>query len=204
MNNQTNRLFYRRLAPYYDYVIGNRWFSRVRRRLFSLVSFQPEDRVLLAGVGTGLDIPYIPPEVHLTGIDITPNMLDKARLKAKNRPLNLLPMNAESLSFPDDSFHYVGLNLILSVVEHPDLALSEAIRVLKPEGKLLVFDKFLPSHQETTWKRRILNHLTRRMGTDITRSWEDLSQGLPLETVVDETHLFHYRLLILKKKKISH
>jgi len=121
MNNDRNLLIYRRWAPFYDQVIG-RWpgLNRARRRFLSIAGLRPGERALFVGVGTGLDLPLVPEDLEVVGVDLSPEILERAKLMAKNRPsIRLLRMNAENLVFPEGSFDAVFLHLILSVVEHP-------------------------------------------------------------------------------------
>jgi len=204
MNNDQNLLIYRRWAPFYDQVIG-RWsgLNRARRRSIALADLCSGERVLFVGVGTGLDLPLVPGDLKITGVDLSPAMLARARLRAKNHPsIRLFRMNAETLAFPDESFDATFLHLILSVVERPKQALSEAVRVLRPGGRCLILDKFAPVHQRPSGIRRFLNRWSTRLGTDIERSWEPWVEGLPVEKEHEEAVLLRgsYRIIRLRKK----
>ncbi|MFC4077298.1 class I SAM-dependent methyltransferase [Salinithrix halophila] len=204
MKNEQNRLIYRRWAPFYDQVIG-RWsgLNRARRRSISLAHLHPGERVLFVGVGTGLDLPLLSVDLEVTGVDLSSSMLERAHLRGGKHPsLRLLKMNAETLAFPDGSFDVAFLHLILSVVEQPQQALSEAIRVLRPEGRCLILDKFTPVHQRPSKLRRFLNLWTTRLGTDIERSWEPWIEGLPVEEKYVESAWLRgsYQIICLRKK----
>jgi phosphatidylethanolamine/phosphatidyl-N-methylethanolamine N-methyltransferase len=129
---------YRWLSSVYDQTVKNRWFERARQREFELANIhaniQSDHRVLVAGIGTGLDIPYLPKEVEIVGIDLSPEMLERARAKGKHHTISLSIMDVEQLDFDDQSFNVIFMNLILSVVDDPKRALQEAARVLKPSG----------------------------------------------------------------------
>ena len=198
MKNQTK---YRILAPAYDHLMGRRIFRAARQRALALLRIDPSDRVLLVGVGTGEDLAFVPPATKAVGIDLAEAMLEVARAKSPTVELRL--MNAERLEYPDASFDKVVLNLVLSVVEHPEHALAEALRVLKPDGRIVVFDKFLPEGERPALARRMLNVITSWLGTDINRRFADISRALPLETVLDEPSLFggSYRILLLGKAR---
>lgn len=201
MQNKSNRTKYQFLAPVYDRLLGNSVFRDARRRAVDQLSLRSGDRVLLVGVGTGEDLPFLPPSVVPVGIDLSDDMLAVARAKFPTADLRV--MNAERLDFPDASFDKVLLSLVLSVVEHPDLALAEALRVLKPDGAIVVFDKFLPSGQAPTLLRRAINVITSKLGTDINRRYEDIAAGLPVRPVLDEPSIFtgRYRILLLEKQQ---
>ncbi len=200
MKNQTNVTKYRILAPIYDRLMGHRLFRAARRRAIGLLAIAPRDRVLLVGVGTGEDLPFLPPTASVVGIDLSEEMLAVAR--AKSPAVELRVMNAEKLEYPESSFDKVVLNLVLSVVEHPEQALAEALRVLKPDGRIVVFDKFLPAGETPPWARRMLNVITSWVGTDINRRFDDLSRGLPLQKVSSEPSVFggSYQLILLGKR----
>lgn len=204
MNNLTNITKYKLLAPVYDAVIGNQLFRKARSKAFALLQLQCGQNVLLVGVGTGEDILLLPEYINIVGIDISEAMLEKAREKAKGRPKMLYNMNAEQLEFDDGSFDTIVLNLILSVVENPQKALAEAIRVLKDNGSILVFDKFLSDKEQPAFARRMINKITSLIGTDINRRFGDISDGLQVKIVYNEPSIFSgsYRIILLKKETV--
>lgn len=199
MRNQSNLTKYRILAPIYDRLMGRSIVRSARQRALTILEIDPADRVLLVGVGTGEDLAFLPTSTSLVGIDLSGEMLEVARAKFPSAELRV--MNAESLEYQDGSFDKVVLNLVLSVVEHPKQALAEALRVLKPEGRVVVFDKFLPAGEKPSLARRAFNVITAWLGTDINRRFDDISRGLPLETVSNEPSIFggSYRILLLGK-----
>jgi len=202
MRNRTNLIKYRLWAPLYDLVFADDQIKQARRRIFELVDIQPGQKVLLVGVGTGQDLPFIQDQAGVTGIDLSPAMLAKAQEKAKTRT-SLLIMNAENLSFAEAFFDVVVMNLILSVVENPRLALGEAVRVLKPGGKIIVFDKFVSAGVKPGRLKLILNFFTTLGGTDITRSFEEIAQNQNLDILKREDSIFggQYQIILLQKRK---
>lgn len=201
MKNRTNISKYKRLAPIYDLMMGNKLFRNARMKTFSMLEMQAGQKMLLVGVGTGEDLPYIDTDIEITGIDLSECMLEKAKLKAKCHRIKLMPMNAEILCFADNSFDVVVLSLILSVVENPDQALREAYRVLKPGGRVLVFDKFMNMPGNPNLARKVFNVLTSLMGTDITRRFEDIAQGFDLRVLNKEDSIMRgaYKIILLEK-----
>lgn len=204
MKNSSNIKKYRRLAPFYDLVMDNRVFFKARERAFQLLPMEPNQKVLLVGIGTGEDLRFLPADVQIVGIDLSEEMLSRARKKAPYPSVELLQMNAEELHFADSSFDLVVLNLILSVVENPRLALSEALRVLKKDGRILVFDKFLQPDQQPTLLRQLFNLFTSTLGTNINRRFDEIAKGLPLQIILDEPSIFSgiYRHMIIKKRDL--
>ena len=98
--------------------------------------------MLEVGVGTGLSLPLYPREVSITGIDVSSEMLEKARRRvARQRLANveaLLEMDAERMSFADASFDKVVAMYVVSVVERPDRLLAELHRVCRPHGEIFL------------------------------------------------------------------
>jgi phosphatidylethanolamine/phosphatidyl-N-methylethanolamine N-methyltransferase len=187
-------------SPVYDLVV--RPFAPARRRAIDLLNLQRGERVLIPGVGTGADLPLIPPGVDVTGTDLTPAMLRRAR--AHERPgVALRVMDAAALDFPDGSFDVVILNLILAVMAEPVRGLSEAARVLRPGGRMVVFDKFLADDATASLARRASNVVTSFLFTDINRRFGDILEagGSGLEVLRQEEAGLHglYRIVLLRK-----
>jgi phosphatidylethanolamine/phosphatidyl-N-methylethanolamine N-methyltransferase len=82
MTNRWNRFIYRMWAPVYDAALG-RLFMPGRKRALQLLSAKPGERVLTVGVGTGADLPFLPPGVEAVGIDDSPDMLAEARRRLR-------------------------------------------------------------------------------------------------------------------------
>ena len=78
--------------------------------------------------------------------------------------------------------------------------MSEAQRVLKPDGRILVFDKFIHSGAKVSGLRKLINSITSSIGTDINRCFEDTLQGLPVNKIRDESLMFGgmYRAILLE------
>ncbi len=80
MRNVTNIIKYTRLAPIYDRAFGNRWVRDARRRAYALLpELQPRGRVLLDGIGTGADLPFVTATVRPLGVDLVDAMLRQVR-----------------------------------------------------------------------------------------------------------------------------
>ena len=103
---------------------------------------QATGQVLEVAIGTGLNLPFYPPEVTLTGIDWSPAMLDVARRRAGElgRAVELRVGDAGQLDFPDNSFDTVTATFSLCAVPDDRSAVAEMIRVLRPGGALLLAD----------------------------------------------------------------
>jgi phosphatidylethanolamine/phosphatidyl-N-methylethanolamine N-methyltransferase len=186
--NESNRRKYRRLAAIYDLTVKNPFFERARRREFELAQIRPHDRVLIVGIGTGLDLPYLPAEAEKVGIDLSAEMLARARRNFRDRNLALLEMSAEDLKFDDASFDVVVMNLVLSVVQDPKRALVEAARVLKPGGSVWILGSFASSKPSLA-RKMITRVATAIGGGDFSLSLDHLLEGTTLRKQLDERTL---------------
>jgi ubiquinone/menaquinone biosynthesis C-methylase UbiE len=105
-------------------------------------------RVLDVAVGTGRSLEFYAPDVELTGVDLSPAMLRRARRRA--RELELTPTfkvaDAEQLPFDDATFDTVVCALGLCSIPRPEVAVREMARVLVPGGALLLID-----HVGSSW-----------------------------------------------------
>ena len=177
------------LAPIYDAIVSTAT-APMRRDSLQALTTTDSDRVLLAGVGTGLDIPYLPANAEYFAMDLTAAMLLRAqqRLIPQHR-IYLHRANVMQMPYADHSFDSVVLHLILAVVAEPHKVLAEASRVLKPGGRILVLDKFLRPGQRAP-VRRLMNVVIRHIATRTDVVFEDLLPHAPaLQVISDEACL---------------
>jgi ubiquinone/menaquinone biosynthesis C-methylase UbiE len=133
------RRLYDRYAGRYDRDTG--WYERVMlgsaRRV---VCGQARGRVLEVAVGTGRNLPFYPPDVSLTGVDLSPAMLVVAHHRAADlgREVQLQEADAQALPFPDAAFDTVVCTLGLSSIPDDRAAVGQMFRVLRPGGRLLL------------------------------------------------------------------
>jgi phosphatidylethanolamine/phosphatidyl-N-methylethanolamine N-methyltransferase len=139
MQLESVKAAYRRYAAVYDAVFGP-VLQPGRKAVVQALGLRPGDRVLEVGVGTGLSLPLYPRDVRVTGIDVSREMLEKARRRVARRRLGhvdaLLEMDAERMTFPDASFDKVVAMYVVSVVERPAKLLEELHRVCRPHGEI--------------------------------------------------------------------
>lgn len=203
MTNLHNLIAYRRWAPIYDATV-NRIFTSGRKRALSLLNLQPGENVLIVGVGTGADFPFLPAGTNATGIDLSPDMLAKARLRlpACRATVKLIQGDAQVLLVSENSYDAAILNLILSVIPDSRACLQSTLRAVKPGGRLVVFDKFQPDNERITLGRRFMNFFSTRLGTDITRHFSDRLVGCSCKILHDEPGLLGgmYRVILLRKE----
>lgn len=168
---------YALIAPFYDSFLTATTFAARGRSLTALADMASGD-VLVAGVGTGLDIPHLPARHRYVGIDLTRAMLAKAQRRLAGSHIQLVQGDVQRLPFADACFDAVVMHLILAVVPEPKACLAEAARVLKPGGYILVFDKFLKPGERALWKRA-MNSLTRHVATRLDVVFEDVLAAAP-------------------------
>lgn len=135
---------YKYWAPIYDKSFGA--FTRSgRRRAVEYINSRT-GRVLEIGVGTGLSLRHYERHLDVSGIDVSPEMLAKARDKVEEHDLGhvttLREMDARHLEFPDNTFDTVVAMYLVSVVPEPEKVVAEMARVCKPGGKVLIVNHF--------------------------------------------------------------
>ena len=135
---------YKRWAPIYDNTFG-RVTGAGRRRAVRYINTRAGS-VLEVGVGTGLTLPEYKPHLRITGMDVSREMLEKARAKVSAQGLDhvveLRDMDARTLDYPDDSFDIVVGMYLVSVVPEPEKVIREMARVCKPGGEVLILNHF--------------------------------------------------------------
>ena len=155
---------YTLFAPIYDKMVAGALDS-IRQTSLKRLENTQHKTILINGIGSGLDIPYLP-EAHYIGSDITTAMLRLAHKKAEQHDtdIHLVCADSQLLPFKDNSFDAIVMHLILAVVPRPELALKEACRVLKPGGKIYMLDKFIRPGQLAII-RRVLNIFIRHIAS---------------------------------------
>lgn len=161
------RAAYKRWAGVYDLVFGgvSAWG---RRRAVAEVNRLPGQSVLEVGVGTGLALPLYAPDKRITGIDLSAEMLDRARQRVKQRRLvnvdALLELDAEATGFADASFDIAVAMFVASVVPDPRRLMAELRRVVRPGGHILFVNHFAAERGPRWWAERALAPASRALG----------------------------------------
>jgi phosphatidylethanolamine/phosphatidyl-N-methylethanolamine N-methyltransferase len=198
--NPLLRLSYSLYAPIYDLTIERAMREARKSSLAALTANEPKT-VLISGAGTGLDLPLLPNLHRYTALDFNPAMLSQAILRGKNQDVGFVLGDCMALPFADAQFDHVVLHLIVAVVPEPQRCLSEAARVLKPGGTIILFDKFLQPNQLAPI-RRLFNIFTRRFATRMDVVFEEVLRAAPeLEVVSDVPMLANgwFRGIVLQK-----
>jgi SAM-dependent methyltransferase len=129
---------------------------------FSLGRLEPGERVLDLGSGAGTDslvaAQMVGAQGHVTGIDMTPEMLVKARAAAAELPaanVEFVESEAERLPFPDESFDVVISNGVIDLIPDKDAVFSELHRVLAPGGRMQIADVTIQNPVSAEGRRNI-------------------------------------------------
>jgi phosphatidylethanolamine/phosphatidyl-N-methylethanolamine N-methyltransferase len=180
--NTWNRIRYTLAIPFYSWLVKR--FRADRQTSINLLQLKLGEHVLILGCGPGLDLPFIPRGVQITAIDITPLMVYQTKKEALRLWLNpdVHVMDGQALEFADATFDAVILHLILAVIPDPFACIRETERVLKPGGRVTIFDKFLDANTKPTLSRKILNLFTSFVFSDINRQVEPILATTHLQT----------------------
>jgi phosphatidylethanolamine/phosphatidyl-N-methylethanolamine N-methyltransferase len=158
---------YRRWAGVYDTVFGG-ISSKGRLRAVSLVNRLPGQDVLEVGVGTGLALPHYNRDKRVTGIDLSKEMLRKARERTREDVLTnvqaLHEMDAEATNFEDNSFDVAVGMFVASVVPNPLRLLTEMRRLVRPGGDILFVNHFAAAKGPRWWLERAMAPASRALG----------------------------------------
>jgi ubiquinone/menaquinone biosynthesis C-methylase UbiE len=174
---------YDRLARVYDFVEAPMDFMGGRRRRRRVLQ-EARGRVLEVGIGTGRNLDYYPAGVELTAIDISPEMLARARRRAQElgREVSLELADVEALPFPDGAFDTVTAACVFCSVADPVAGLREVRRVVSPAGRVLLLEHVRPRNPVLGKLFDLLTPLTRRLlGPEINRRTEENLRASGLE-----------------------
>lgn len=166
LSTSTVREAYRRWAPVYDTTFGV-VAAASRRKAVELINSR-RGSVLEVGVGTGLSLPNYAPYLKITGIDLSPEMLDKARERVAKEGLRniegLREMDAAHLDFADETFNTVVAMYVMTVVPDPDRVMAELERVCAQGGEVMILNHFSQDHGARGWVERKMAPFADKLG----------------------------------------
>jgi len=172
INTYLARKRYDRAAPFYDliespmeWLLFSTWRTRLGKRIVG-------NQVLEAGVGTGKNLPYQPPGMRVTAVDLSIRMLERSRGRASALGLEteLAEMDVQNLAFKDHVFDTVFSTFLFCSVPDPIMGLRELRRVCKPTGKLLLLEHVRPGNHLLRSLFNLLNPIVVRItGANINR-----------------------------------
>ncbi len=169
MLNETERVrrIYDKAADKYDTMI------RIPEKLFfgngrAWICSQARGDVLEVAIGTGRNLPCYPKDVRLTGVELSPAMMEVAHTRARKLGIeaDLRVGDAQALPFPNESFDTVVIALSLCTIPDDRKAVAEAHRVLRPGGRLLLFEHVRSPNPYVRAVQRVLEPLTVRLQAD--------------------------------------
>ncbi len=174
---------YARWAPIYDWSFGA-YTSGATRIGVAEVNRLPPGRVLELGVGTGISLPLYDRRHRLVGVDLSPDMLARARRRVAEEKLDhveaLHEMDAGNLIFPDASFDTAVAMYVITVVPDPDRVLAEMARVVRPGGRVVLVNHFSAESGPRAAVERWLSRFSAKLG------WRP---NFPIERVLGKPEL---------------
>jgi phosphatidylethanolamine/phosphatidyl-N-methylethanolamine N-methyltransferase len=196
---------YSDFAPLYDRVFGKIFYSRLERVIEDL-EIPCGAKVLEVGAGTGTSFPAYPTHCEVTGIDLAPDMLARARQKIRENAwshLKVIEMNALDLEFPENSFDYVMAFHVVTVVPDPIRMIEEAKRVCKPGGRIVIVNHFTSDFPLLGSLTQALDPITRWLGwrTDLKLKPFIQMTDLTVEKVYKLSKTSLYTVLLGTKQK---
>ena len=168
-NDQTARIRrqYDEMAPKYDRIMApfERWFLDGGR---DWVGSRTRGDVLEIAVGTGRNLPHYPAGTALAGLDLSPEMIEIARERARGLDLtvDLAVGDAQELPFEDASFDTVVSTLSLCTIPDPHQAIGEVRRVLRPDGRFVALEHVRSPNRIVRLVQRVLDPLAVRCACD--------------------------------------
>lgn len=186
---------YSEFAPLYDKIFGKIFYNRIERVIEKL-EIPPGAKVLEVGAGTGTSFPAYPTHCDVTGVDLAPDMLARARQKIRENSwshLKVAEMDALNLKFPDNTFDYVMAFHVVTVVPDPVRMITEAKRVCKPNGRIVIVNHFTSDVPFLGTITEAMDPLTRWLG------WRT---DLKLKPFIETTELTVEKIYKLSKTSL--
>jgi len=150
----------------YDVLFKRFFYPRIRNAITTM-DIRPGELVLDVGVGTGLSFSVFPKDCKVVGIDLSREMLKKAKKKIDENRLeniNVLSMDAMSIGFADNTFDKVFLSHVVTVVPDPYRMMQEVKRVCKKDGVVVVVNHFKSKNPLIELCEKWMNPLCKKIG----------------------------------------
>jgi phosphatidylethanolamine/phosphatidyl-N-methylethanolamine N-methyltransferase len=158
---------YARWAPIYDWSFGA-FTNNACRAAVAAMNRMPASRILEVGVGTGVSLPFYDRKHRIVGIDLSRDMLDRARRKVAEEELDhvegLEVMDAGALAFADRSFDVATAMFVITVVPDPERVLAEMTRVVRPGGHIVLVSHFSAGSGARAFVERHLSRFSSKLG----------------------------------------
>jgi phosphatidylethanolamine/phosphatidyl-N-methylethanolamine N-methyltransferase len=154
------------LSPIYDIAFGP-ILQPGRVKAMERLAIEPGQRVLEVGAGTGINAPLYPRHCQVTAIDLSGEMLDRARERIAALGLThirLLEADAAQLTFADESFDRVYAPYTISVVPDPVRVVREMCRVCRAGGRIVILNHFRSTNRVLAGLERAISPVTIHVG----------------------------------------
>ena len=176
------RRAYALFSPVYD-LLFDKIFYPGRVEAIKHLGIQPNDRILEVGIGTGLNLALYPRHCHLTGIDLSVEMLRRAQEKVVEYGMEnvvLKVMDASAMTFADNEFDRVLATYVISAVPTPVAVLREMKRVCRLDGTIVILNHFKSQKKVIGAVEDALAPLCTRLGFKTNLSLEPLLRTVDL------------------------
>ena len=177
--------------------LAERWMGEIRKYLPEREYTSGNDRennsdvcklrILDVGCGTGFFTILLAKQGHqVTGTDLTPDMISNSRILAKEEQVtcDFQVMDAEHLSFSDESFDVIISRNLTWTLPEASQAYKEWTRVLKPGGLLLNFDANYGAVDFAETSDLPENHAHKQLGNSLMQECEDIKRQLPISSYI--------------------
>jgi len=205
MNRDQVQKIYSQYSSVYDMVFAPLFYPRIRMGL-DRSGIRGGDRVLEVGVGTGISLRLYPDTCSVVGVDLTRKMLERARDKKKSMGLknvDLMEMDAENLTFADDSFDHSVAAFVVTVVPNPEKMVSEMKRVTKKNGSIVILNHFCSDNGFVMRLEKLFSPLCERWGWRSDVGVDLLSNhcSLQIREIFKKTRLDPWSIVIATNNK---
>ncbi|MGE0232001.1 MAG: class I SAM-dependent methyltransferase [Flavobacteriaceae bacterium] len=186
---EVQRRAYRVWVHLYDGIYS--WFLYFAHKETGRTASRLGTRLLEVGVGTGLMLQYYAPDTEVYGIDLSEEMLQRAKEKQVRFPhvKSLQQMDACRLSFADGAFDVAVAPFTISVVPDPVRALDELARVVRPGGNIIIASRFGDEKGFVAWLEALARPLFTAIGwgalirRSVIENWAAARDDLELQEV---------------------
>lgn len=182
---------YTNYSGVYDHIFG-KIFHESRESAVRNLRIRPNEQILEVGVGTGIALAFYPKNCEVTGIDLSPGMLAKARHRQSRYHLDhvrLMLMDAGHMEFADDTFDTVMAAYVVTAVPDYRKVVNEMIRVCKPGGRIIMLNHFSNGNKLIAAVEKVISPLCKHIG---------FRTDLALHTVLEGTEL-----QVSRKEKVN-